>query len=154
MLQLNNLSTLVKKRKTVGRGGSRGGTSGKGGKGQTARSGGSTRPGFEGGQMPLFRRLPKRGFNNFEFAKHFEIVNIGDISTHFNDGDTVTKQALYEKGIIKLKKGLIRKQEIFVKVLGNGVLNKKLVVEADAFSASARDAIVKHGGEALVIKEN
>lgn len=153
MLQLNNLSTLVKKRKTVGRGGSRGGTSGKGGKGQTARSGGSTRPGFEGGQMPLFRRLPKRGFNNFEFAKHVEIVNLGDINAHFNDGDRVTKQALYEKGIVKLKKGLLRKQEIFIKVLGNGVLDKKLVIEADAFSKSAQDAIAKRGGEALVIKE-
>lgn len=154
MLQLNNLSTLVKKRKTVGRGGSRGGTSGKGGKGQTARSGGSTRPGFEGGQMPLFRRLPKRGFNNYEFAKHIEIVNLGDISAHFNDGDKVTKQLLFEKGLLKIKKGLVRKQVIYVKVLGNGTLTKKLSIEADAFSASALEAIVKHGGEALVIKEN
>lgn len=150
MLQLNNLSSLVKKRKTIGRGGSRGGTSGKGGKGQTARSGGSTRLGFEGGQMPLFRRLPKRGFNNFEFKTSYEIVNIQAINDAFNAGEEVTREALVEKGLVTIKKGIQRKQPILIKILGHGELTKKLTITADAFSKSAREAIEKSGGEARV----
>lgn len=153
MLQLNNLSSLVKKRKTIGRGGSRGGTSGKGGKGQTARSGGSTRPGFEGGQMPLFRRLPKRGFNNMEFAKNFEVVNIKAINEVFKDGEEVTREALIEKGLVTVKKGVQRKNPVLIKVLGNGSLTKKLTIHADAFSKSALKAIQDCGGEARLTKE-
>lgn len=153
MLQLNNLSSLVKKRKTIGRGGSRGGTSGKGGKGQTARSGGSTRPGFEGGQMPLFRRLPKRGFNNMEFAKNFEVVNIKAINEFFKDGEEVTREALIEKGLVTVKKGVQRKNPVLIKVLGNGSLTKKLTIHADAFSKSALKAIQDCGGEARLTKE-
>ena len=151
MSQLNKLSSLVKKRKTIGRGGSRGGTSGKGGKGQTARSGGSTRLGFEGGQMPLFRRLPKRGFNNYEFAKEVSIVNLKAINDAFSEGQEVTPETLIEKGLVSVKKG--NKSPLLVKVLGNGALSKKLTVIADAFSASAREAIEKSGGKAQLTKE-
>ena len=97
---------MLKKRKTVGRGGDRGGTSGRGGKGQTARSGGNPRIGFEGGQMPLFRRLPKRGFNNTAFRNDYEIVNLERIDAVFDEGATVTKQDLIAKGLVKVKKGL------------------------------------------------
>ena len=148
-MQLNNLSSSGKKRKTIGRGGSRGGTSGKGHKGQKARSGGSPRVAFEGGQTPLFRRLPKRGFNNFEFRKVYEIVSLQQLDNAFNDGEEVTKVALREKGIIKFKNG----QASLLKVLGSGSLNKKLIVNADAFSQSAEKAIQERGGEARLIKE-
>lgn len=150
MLQLNNLTSLVKKRKRVGRGGKLGGTSGKGNKGQKARSGGYIRLGFEGGQMPLFRRLPKRGFNNFNFQMQQCIVNLEQLNKFFDVGSTITKEALLEKGVIKPKKSL---QGFLLKVLGQGKLSKKFVVHADAFSASAAKAIVDNGGEALVTKE-
>jgi large subunit ribosomal protein L15 len=91
MFRLERLKSIVKKRKTVGRGGDRGGTSGRGGKGQTARSGGNPRIGFEGGQMPLARRLPKRGFNNVSFRDEYEVVNLGNINANFDDGATITK---------------------------------------------------------------
>jgi large subunit ribosomal protein L15 len=150
---LNSLSPLLKKRKRIGRGGSRGGTSGKGHKGQKARSGGYIRPGFEGGQMPLFRRLPRRGFNNANFKTESIIVSILDLEKAFNAGDQVTAESLMTKGLISQKKG-IKQQNFRVKILGGGELSKKLIVTADAFSKSAVEAIQKSGGEARLIKEN
>lgn len=147
MFQLNNLTPLVKKRKRVGRGGKLGGTSGKGHKGQKARSGGYVRIGFEGGQMPLFRRLPKRGFNNFNFRTEYEIVNLKQLEDAFTVSEIVTRESLLEKGLIKAHKGYL------LKVLGNGELSKKLTVHADAFSKSALKAIEDCGGEARLNKE-
>jgi len=149
MFQLNKLNPLVKKRKRVGRGGKLGGTSGKGHKGQKARSGGYVRIGFEGGQMPLFRRLPKRGFNNHNFKDVFVIVNLKQLNV-FDAETLITKEILVEKGIIKSHKGM---NGLLLKVLGNGVLSKKLSIQADAFSASALKAIKDIGGEARVNKE-
>jgi large subunit ribosomal protein L15 len=146
MLQLNKLTKLTKKRKTVGRGGSRGGTSGRGHKGQNARSGGGVRPGFEGGQMPLTRRIPKRGFNNKRFAKEFVIISLGTLDKKFKEGDIVDREALMKKGIINSRISLI-------KILGTGKLSKKLSIVADAFSESAKKAVVNIGGKAELTKE-
>ena len=134
-------STHVGKRKGRGGGTGNGKTAGRGHKGQKARSGGSIRAGFEGGQMPLARRIPKRGFNNI-FAKPLEIVNLSALNA-FADGDTVTAQALLDKGILS-------KCEYGYKVLGNGKLTKKVTVEASAFSKSAKEAIEAAGGKAEV----
>lgn len=147
MIALNNLEKLTKKRKRVGRGGSRGGTSGKGHKGQKARSGPSLGLVFEGGQMPLTRRLPKRGFNNAPFKQMFEIVNLQQLEDKFEAGATVDRNTLLEKSIIKGIRGA------FIKILGNGDLNKKLIIHADAFSSSAIEAITGKGGEVHVTKE-
>lgn len=144
MLQLNSLVKLTKKRKRVGRGGSRGGTSGKGGKGQNARSGGGVRRGFEGGQMPIFRRLPKRGFSNTPFANKIDIVTLRQIEDFANDGDVITRDMLVEKKL--LKKGLL------LKILATGTLSKKVTIEAHAFSNGALEAITRVGGEAKVIQ--
>lgn len=152
MLRLDNLSPLVKKRKRVGRGGSRGGTSGKGHKGQKARSGGFVRIGYEGGQMPLFRRLPKRGFTNARFKIEYQLISLKALDNAFNDGDVVNRDTLIEKGLIngnKSKGSLL----CLVKVLGNGTLSKKLIVHAEAFSKTALDAIKGRGGEAHILKE-
>ncbi len=146
MFRLNNLTPLVKKRKRIGRGGSRGGTSGKGHKGQKARSGGGIRPGFEGGQMPLHRRLPKHGFTNARFKKIVEIINIKRLNEIFNEGDVVSKEILIEKGIIKGKRS---KRKFVLKVLGNGLLTKKLTVSADLFSKAAAEAIENIGGKVI-----
>jgi large subunit ribosomal protein L15 len=151
MLQLNNLCSLVKKRKRVGRGGSRGGTSGKGHKGQKARSGGYVRPGFEGGQMPLFRRLPRRGFNNTLFKQRYHIVTLNDLEQHFAAGEQVDPQSLIAKGVIKVKSS--HGQQHKIKILADGQLTKKLVINAHAFSASAAELIQKSGGETRLIKE-
>lgn len=148
MLKLENLSTLVKKRKRVGRGGDRGGTSGKGSKGQKARTSGTVGIGFEGGQMPLIRRLPKRGFNNYRFQKDVRIINLEQLDKVFEAGAIITKDVLREKNIIK---GV---HHFVLKVLGKGTLSKKLIVHADAFSALALDAIKKVGGEAHIIQES
>ena len=132
------------RRKIVGRGiGSGvGKTSGRGHKGQKARSGGGVRPGFEGGQMPLYRRLPKRGFTNI-FAKKYVTVNV-EVLDKFNDGDDVTAEAMLEKGIIsKVCDG--------VKILGRGEVTKKLNVKAAKISASAKEKIEKAGGKAEVM---
>lgn len=147
MFKLSNLFKLIKKRKTIGRGGSRGGTSGKGGKGQTARSGGSIHPSFEGGQMPLSRRLPKRGFNNKRFRKDIEIVGLDQLEKKFNNGDSVTREALIEKGLIKGRPGSS------VKILGGKTLSKKFSVVADAFSGAASETIQKFGGEVILTNE-
>ena len=134
-------STHVGKRKGRGAGTGNGKTAGRGHKGQKARSGGGVRVGFEGGQMPLARRVPKRGFNNI-LAKPLEIINLSALNV-FNDGDTVTAQALLEKGILS-------KCTYGYKVLGNGKITKKLTVEASAFSKSAQEAIEAAGGKAEV----
>ncbi|MFD2043158.1 50S ribosomal protein L15 [Ornithinibacillus salinisoli] len=133
-----------KNRNRVGRGTSSGNgkTSGRGHKGQNARSGGGTRPGFEGGQMPLFQRLPKRGFTNIH-RKEFAIVNL-DALNRFEDGTEITPELLLEEGVVSnLKAGL--------KVLGNGSVEKKVTVKAHKFSASAKEAIEAAGGKVEVI---
>ncbi len=129
-------------RRGRGHGSGNGKTAGKGHKGQKARSGGSIRPGFEGGQMPLYRRIPKRGFTNIN-TKDIETINVSALES-FNDGDEVTVKALLEKGIIKNPKD-------GVKVLGNGELTKKLNVKVNAFSAGAKAKIEALGGSAEVI---
>lgn len=129
-------------RKGRGAGSGNGKTAGKGHKGQNARSGGGVRPGFEGGQLPLYRKLPKRGFNN-KFATNYSIVNVGTLNDKFNDGDTVNLQILMEKGVIsKALDGL--------KVLADGEITKKLTVEASVFSAAAKEKIEAAGGKTEV----
>lgn len=155
MFSLDNLQSSGKKRKRVGRGGSRGGTSGRGHKGQNARSGGPKGRGFEGGQTPLQRRLPKRGFTNAHFAKEMSIVNISSLERVFGDGEEVNILTLTQKGLIKIKSSEQRdiKKGTIVKILGDGELSKKLTVSAFSFSASAKQAIEKIGGKALIVKE-
>ena len=135
-------STHVAKRKGRGHATGNGKTAGRGQKGQKARSGGGVRIGFEGGQMPLARRIPKRGFNNI-FAKPMEAINLSALEK-FEDGATVNVCDLLEKGILS-------KCEYGVKVLGNGSLSKKLTVRASAFSASAKEKIEAAGGKAEVV---
>lgn len=148
MAKLNEIVKAGKKRKIIGRGGSRGGSSGRGHKGQNARSGGGVRVLFEGGQMPLFRRLPKRGFSNERFATSYEVVNIGDLERVFEAGTEVTKELLVAHGLIRGQRGSL------VKILGNGELHKSLHVHADACSASAVAAIERSKGKVSVaIKE-
>ena len=148
MLQLNNLTSAGKGRKRRGRGGKRGGTAGKGHKGQKARSGGNIDPRFEGGQMPLCRRLPKRGFTNARFKQDVCIINLDLLETHFEDDAYVDKKALFEKGLLKGSGRFV------LKVLGKGALSKKLTVVADAFSASASKAIQDLGGQAKLAGES
>ena len=131
------------KRLGRGTGSGLGKTSGKGPKGQNARSGGGVRPGFEGGQLPLFRRLPKRGFSNAMFKVEYATINVSDLEK-FEDGAVVTPELLKEMGILK-------KQLAGVKVLGNGNLTKKLTVKANKFSQSAVEKIEAIGGKAEVI---
>ncbi len=145
MVRLNELDSAGKRRKRVGRGGSRGGTSGKGNKGQKARSGPHLGVIFEGGQMPLTRRLPKRGFTNAPFKTSYEVINI-KLLNGFEAGATVTKEALVEKGIIK-------RADRLLKILGDGALDRKLVVYADAFSKSAAAAITSGGGQVHLVRE-
>ena len=118
-------------------------TSGKGHKGQWARSGDGVRPGFEGGQMPLIRRVPKRGFNN-AFAKEYSIINISDLEI-FENGTVVTKELLLEKGLLS------KVENYGVKVLGNGALTKSLTVQAQKFTKSAAEKIEQAGGKAEVL---
>jgi large subunit ribosomal protein L15 len=135
----------TKKRKRVGRGigSGHGKTSGRGHKGQNARSGGGVRPGFEGGQMPLTRRIPKRGFTNV-FKKEYVIVNVGTLEERFEEGTEITPEVLIDNGIIKdIKDG--------VKILGDGELTKKFTVKAHKFSKSALEKIQAVGGKAEVI---
>ena len=145
-MKLNELNNEnAKTRKRVGRGAGSGlrKTSGKGHKGQNARSGGGVRPGFEGGQLPLFRRLSKRGFNNYNFRTVYATVNVGDLEI-FEEGTTVTKELLIEVGLVK-------KELDGIKVLGNGELTKKLTVKANKFSSSAKTKIENVGGTTEVI---
>ena len=132
-------------RKGRGVGSGNGKTAGRGHKGQNSRSGGGVRPGFEGGQMPLYRRLPKRGFNNKRFASDYIEINISDLEK-FADGTTVDSAVLADSGILS-----VSKVNDGIKVLGNGELTKKLVVKAKKFSASAKDKIEKAGGSALEV---
>ena len=130
-------------RKGRGAGSGNGKTAGTGHKGQNARSGGGVRPGFEGGQLPLYRKLPKRGFNNFRFAKKYAVVNVLSLNK-FEDGAVVDCAALLKAGIIN---------SVFdgVKVLGEGELTKKLTVKAAVFSASAKEKIEAVGGKTEVV---
>ena len=130
-------------RKGRGAGSGNGKTAGKGHKGQNARSGGGVRPGFEGGQLPLYRKLPKRGFNNSRFGKCYSEVNVKSLNK-FNDGDVVDSAARLAQGIIN---------NVFdgVKILGEGELTKKLTVKAAVFSASAKEKIEAVGGKTEVV---
>ena len=136
-------SNTPAKRKGRGARSGNGTTAGKGHKGQKARSGGSIRPGFEGGQMPMQRRLPKRGFVNI-FATNYAIVNLSDLDRKFEDGAVVDVEAI-------VASGLISKVEDGIKVLGRGEITKSLTVKAAAFSKSAKEKIEKAGGKAEVI---
>ncbi len=142
-LKKNEGATFRKKIVGRGRGSGLGKTSGRGQKGQNARSGGGVSPVFEGGQLPLYRRLPKRGFSNHDFKTVYAVINVGDLNV-FNDGDVVTPALLKEKGIVK-------KQLNGIKVLGNGTLEKKLTIQAHRFSSSALRKIEESGSKAEVI---
>ncbi len=144
---LNELSPVkgarhARKRLGRGTGSGLGKTSGKGNKGQNARSGGGVRPGFEGGQLPLFQRLPKRGFHNVS-RKEYAVVNVEDLNV-FENGTVVDVEAL-------IAAGLVKKVNDGVKVLGDGALEKKLTVKAHKFSAKAEEAITKAGGTVEVM---
>lgn len=144
LYELSPAEGSVKKsyRKGRGPGSGNGKTAGKGHKGQNARSGGGVRPGFEGGQLPLYRKLPKRGFYN-KFGTEYAIINVADLNC-FENGATVDMQALVEARIV-------RKEYDGLKVLGNGELSKKLTVVAKVFSASAKEKIEAAGGKTEVI---
>ena len=147
-MKLNELQSApeAKTRKRVGRGpgSGLGKTSGRGQKGQKSRSGASIPAWFQGGQSPLYRRLPKRGFNNARYRVEFATINLSDLNKHFNDGDVVSPELLKEKGIIK-------NQLCGVKILGNGELEKKLTIRAHRFSTAAVTKIESAGGKAEVI---
>jgi large subunit ribosomal protein L15 len=142
--ELRPAAGSTKNRKRIGRGGGsgQGTTAGRGMNGQNSRSGGGVRPGFEGGQMPLFRRLPKRGFNNFT-RKNWTIVNVETLN-RFEDGTEITPELLLETGVLS-------KVEYGVKILGDGELTKKLTVKANKFTQSAISKIEAAGGKAEVI---
>jgi large subunit ribosomal protein L15 len=144
--QLKNVPGAVRRRKRVGcgEGGGRGRTSGRGGKGQTARSGSSIRPGFEGGQMPLYRKLPHRGFNQARFRTEYEVVNVGDFARLDAAVTEVTPAVLAECG-------LVRRGTAPVKVLGEGELTRALKVTANKFSGPAKAKIEQAGGQAVVV---
>jgi len=133
-----------KRKRIVGRGqgSGRGTTAGRGNKGQKSRSGGKIYVGFEGGQMPLYRRLAQRGFSNYPFKKVYEIINLGEIQNHFNDGETVNNVSLLEKGLVK--------KAALIKILSDGEFTKKLNFNVDAVSASAKEKIEKAGGTVVV----
>ena len=147
-MKLNELQAApeAKARKRVGRGpgSGMGKTSTRGQKGQKSRSGASIPAWFQGGQTPLYRRVPKRGFKNTKFRVEYATINLSDLNKFFEDGDVVTPELLKEKGIIK-------KQLCGVKVLGNGELEKKLTIKANRFSSSAVTKIESAGGKAEVI---
>ena len=144
---LNAPKGANKKKRIVGRGSSsgRGTTSGKGNKGQNARSGGKTYIGFEGGQMPLYRRVAKKGFSNYPFKEEYSVVNLFMLEAKYADGETVNKETLKTKGLVK-------KQTALVKVLASGELTKKLTVDVDKISAQAQAKIEKAGG--TIVKQN
>ena len=137
-------STKSAWRKGRGVGSGNGKTAGRGHKGQNARTGGGVRPGFEGGQIPLYRRLPKRGFTNSLFKKEYAIINLETLDKLFNDGDAVSMETLLEKGVI-------RKELNGLKVLGRGEITKKLTVKVNAFSEGAKSKIEALGGTCEVI---
>ena len=143
--ELKNVKGAIHRKKRVGcgEGGGHGKTSGRGGKGQTARSGGSIRPGFEGGQMPLYRKLPHRGFNNFEHRTEIAVLNLGDLETLDASITEINAEELASNG-------LIRKDEKLVKILGDGELTRPFKITAAKFSESAKAKIEKAGGQAIV----
>lgn len=143
--ELKNVPGAVHRKLRVGcgEGGGRGKTSGRGGKGQTARSGGSIRPGFEGGQMPLYRKLPHRGFNNYNHRVEIAVVNVGELATLAAAITEVDAQVLAANG-------LIRAGEKAVKILGDGEVTRALKVTAAKFSGTAKAKIEKAGGQAVV----
>jgi len=143
--ELKNVKGAIHRKKRVGcgEGGGHGKTSGRGGKGQTARSGGSIRPGFEGGQMPLYRKLPRRGFNQAQFRTEAAVVNLDDLTAIADDITEINAQVFADNG-------LVRKDETYVKVLGNGEITRALKITASKFSASAKEKIETAGGEAIV----
>ncbi len=147
-MRLENLPKTAELRKTkrVGRGpgSGMGKTSTRGQKGQKSRSGVSIKPWFQGGQSPIYRRIPKRGFNNSNFATRYATINLSDLNKFFNDGDVVSEEILKERGIIK-------KSLAGIKVLGNGNLEKKLTIKANRFSSAAVSKIENAGGKAEVI---
>lgn len=147
-MRLHNLSNVKgathrRKRVGCGEGGGHGKTSGRGGKGQTARSGGGIRIGFEGGQMPIFRKLPIRGFNNKNFRTDYETVNLGELAKLDESAAEVNREVL-------VKAGLVRSNDKPLKILGEGEVSKALKITAEKFSASAKEKIEKAGGEAIV----
>lgn len=129
-----------KKRIGRGPGSGTGKTAGKGMKGQNSRSGGGTRPGFEGGQMPLYRRIATRGFSNYPFKKVYKVINVAEIDEKYIDGETVSLETLKDKNIIK-------KNDKLVKLLGDGEITKKLEVTLEKVSVSAKEKIEKAGGK-------
>jgi large subunit ribosomal protein L15 len=143
--ELKNVDGAIHRKKRVGcgEGGGHGKTSGRGGKGQSARSGSSIRPGFEGGQMPLYRKLPHRGFNNYEFRTEIAVVNLRDLAGLDDKVTDVNAESL-------AKAGLIRSGEKTVKVLGDGEITRALNITAARFSESAKAKIEKAGGKAIV----
>ena len=143
--ELKNVAGAVhrKKRLGCGEGGGHGKTSGRGGKGQSARSGSSIRPGFEGGQMPLYRKLPHRGFNNYEFRTEVAVLNVGELAALDAKVTEVNAEVLSASG-------LIRKGEKRVKILGDGEITRALKVTAAKFTDSAKAKIEKAGGQAIV----
>jgi large subunit ribosomal protein L15 len=128
-----------------GEGGGHGKTSGRGGKGQTARSGGGIRIGFEGGQMPLFRKLPRRGFNNKNFKTYCETVNIGELARLDESIKEVNRELLAAAGLVRMNSNPL-------KILGEGEVSRALKITADKFSSSAKAKIEKAGGEAVVLE--
>jgi large subunit ribosomal protein L15 len=137
-----------KKKRIVGRGSSsgRGTTAGRGNKGQQSRSGGKVYVGFEGGQMPLYRRIAKRGFSNYPFRKEYEVINLCELETRYENGETVNRESL-------IIKGLVKKVSAMVKILGDGDLSKKLTVDVEKVSASAKAKIEKAGGTVVQAAE-
>jgi len=138
-----NRKKLIKGR---GNGARKGNTAGRGYNGQNSRSGGGVRPGFEGGQTPLFRRLARRGFSNYPFKKEYEVINLSMIEARYTDGETVSTESLKKKGLVKGK-------DVLVKVLGMGDLSKKLTFDVDALSSSAKEKIEKAGGTIIQKKQ-
>jgi len=148
-MKLSELSSSTgsrhrKKRVGRGTGSGHGGTSCRGTKGQKSRSGGGVRLGFEGGQMPLIRRLPKRGFTSV-FKKEYEIVNLRSLEENFNDNDEVDPSTLRERGLVK--------RYLPIKILGDGEITKKLKIKVDSFSNNAREKVLKAGGSVEIIKK-
>jgi len=148
-MKLSQLSAATgsrHKKKRVGRGpgSGHGGTSCRGTKGQKSRSGGGVRLGFEGGQMPLIRRLPKRGFTGFS-KREYEIVNLRSLEEKFNDNDEVDPSTLRERGVVK--------KDLPIKILGDGEITKKLKIKADSFSKNAREKVLKAGGSVEIVKK-
>ena len=149
-MQLNDLrpgrgANKERKRRGRGTGSGQGTTGGRGNKGQNASKSGQVRPGFEGGQMPLIRRIPKRGFNNAQFATVYEIVNLADIEAKFEAGEAVNAASLKERGLVHCN-------EDGIKILGDGELTKALTFEVDKVSKSAEEKITKAGGKINLIE--